>query len=155
MENIEIDMFITKGQTYERKLKLFKDNVFSFLLHKLSDPISDRLAYWYLSKSITFELNECLNLSELIELIKNSNVIVSQLPIFKYVNGDTDMTLCFGDEDEKETYVGRGKQLHLNVDEIGKYLDKNYLVFIYSPINLEFEDRNKMKFRCIVIYEEV
>lgn len=112
----------------EHKVEVFKDNIISSLSNLTTVG------------QITQE-----NLNGVMELLNHENVIVCPLPIFRYKG----RTMSFGESPNSTTYE-RGLYKVITVEEIKNYLDQDYLVFIYSFEDGEYEDKNNLKFRTIV-----
>lgn len=120
-----------KGTTYDEKLKTFKEGVVSMLMNS----------------TFIGQINEP-NLNEMFELLKNKNVLVPHLPIFKY--GDRVMCLAKGEINDDYEH---GKYKILTVDDIKNYLKKDYLVFVYTVFDTKYVDGDKLKFRTVVLKE--
>lgn len=124
-----------KNISYDEKVKTFESNVTSRL-------ISMKI------KSLTKEEHE-----DAYELLKNENVLVPNLPIFRY-NGRV-MSIP---SDLKNENFDDGKYLILSASEIKKYLDSGYLVFLYcisDNIHNISENNSELKYDTIVITDNI
>ena len=97
-----------KDTPYEEKVKIFENNV-SFML-KNSTFIGQ----------ITKE-----NLTDIYQLLKNKNLLVASLPIFRY----SDKVFCFGTGTINDNFE-HGKYATLTTYEINQFLENEYIVFL-------------------------
>jgi hypothetical protein len=120
-----------KNTPYEDKVKMFEINLGSMFY-------SPTLFIGHITKE---------NLTDIYELLKNENVLVPQLPVFKY-NGKV-MSLSDGGRNTYEF----GKYENLTASEISDYLNENYIVFIYTILNVKHGKGEELKYRTVVLLE--
>ena len=115
---------------------------------------SDKLRI--LNENIEFSLNKSMfltkltdiNLNEIFELLKNENILITDLPVFKFKN----KTMCFAKGEINDDYE-HGKYEILTVSEIKKYLEKKYLIFIHTFFDMKYEIEDVLKYRAVILKE--
>ena len=112
------------NNTYDEKAKILKENIRILI-----------------NNSSFIEKFDTIDLDRIIDLLKNENLLVAGLPIVRYNN----KVFCFSKTlvDDYE----HGKYDLLTVDEIEKYLNDNYLVFIYT---LSDTKSDNIRYRVII-----
>lgn len=119
MENSNAFGECEKGLKYEEKLMQFNENIASLLMMT--------------TNTIVFNKSD---LNEAIKLINNDNVIVPNLPLFRYKGKVMTVT------EEK-----------LNIDGIKKHLENNDLIFLYGVHDMEYSESDELKFRTLILNE--
>ncbi|MFW5847663.1 MAG: hypothetical protein ACOCVF_01975 [bacterium] len=119
-----------KNISYDEKVNLFEHNI-----------------YYFLNKFILNDQITKSNLREMYELLKNENLLVAPLPIFRY----NDNVLCFNSGRKNDNFE-HGKYGILTVDEIKKFLLDNYIVIIYT-FSDDTNSIKNIKYRTIVLNE--
>jgi len=115
--------------TYEIKLKNFKQN----------------LVYLFENSTFISQIIE-QNFENVFELLKNDNLLVTPLPVFRYYEK------VFGMSNGEKTHTfDDGKYDEITVDEIKKRLDDKYIVFIYNMVDGKYDNVNSFKFRTVTL----
>jgi len=122
-----------KDTTYDEKVKIFEDNVKIMMM----------------SSTFIGQISK-LNLGDMYELLKNDNILIAHLPIFRY----NDRVMCFSKGEINDDYE-HGKYKILTTNQIKKYLNENYLIFIYTVFDTEYEESEGLKYRTIILKEEL
>jgi hypothetical protein len=115
--------------TYEIKLKNFKQN----------------LVYLFGNSIFISQITE-QNFENVFELLKNDNLLVAPLPVFRYY----EKVFAMSNSDKIKTFDD-GKYDKLTVDEIKKRLNDGYIVFIYNMVDNKYDNVNNFKFRTVTL----
>lgn len=122
-----------KDTPYDEKIKMFEDNISGMLYNAT------------FIGQITKQ-----NLSDVYELLKNENVLVPYLNIFRY----KDKVMCMG-ETPKNNNFEYGKYAILTTNEISQFLENGYTIFLYTVFDTKYNTDDKLKYRCVVLDENV
>jgi len=135
MENLDYEKYgkCKKDTPYDEKVKMFEDNI-SGMLHSAT-----------FIGQITKQ-----NLSDAYELLKNENVLVPYLPIFKY----NDKVMSMGTGEINDDFE-HGKYAILTTNEITQFLENAYTVFLYTVFDTKYNTGDKLKYRCVVLDENI
>ena len=119
-----------KGVPYDEKFNIFQENINMTLKNS---PVNNSI--------IKQKLNDVYG------VLKNKNVIVPHLPIFRYNNKL--MSVIGRDNDN----IKHGKTMILTVSDINRFLNKKYIVFLYNVLCVEYNKNNELKYRVVVLDE--
>lgn len=120
-----------KETLYEDKVKRFEDNI-SAMLHSA-----------IFIGQITKE-----NLSDAYMLLKNENVLVPHLPVFRY----NDRVMCMATGEAHDDFE-HGKYAILTANEINQFLEKGYVIFLYTVLDAKYNVGDKLKYRTVILGE--
>jgi hypothetical protein len=120
-----------KDTPYEDKVKMFEDNI-SVMLYRAT-----------FIGQITKQ-----NLSDVYELLKNENVLVPYLNIFRY----NDKVMCMASTPKNDNFE-YGKYMILTTDEMTEFLEKGYTVFLYTVFDTKYNEDDKLKYRTVILNE--
>jgi hypothetical protein len=88
------------------------------------------------------------NLTDIYQLLKNKNILVASLPIFRY----SDKAFCFGTGKINDDFE-HGKYATLTTNEINQFLEKGYIIFLYTILDTKYNKNDKFKYRTIIFKE--
>lgn len=120
-----------KDRPYDEKVKMFEVNV-SSMLHSAT-----------FIGQITKQ-----NLSDVYKLLKNENILVPYLNIFRY----NDKVMCMASTPKNDNFE-YGKYMILTTDEMTEFLEKGYTVFLYTVFDTKYNEGDKLKYRTVILNE--
>lgn len=121
-----------KNENYDEKVKIFiKNNKYE------------------IEKSQRINKKNSVDFSEIYKLFYNKNIILPNLPIFRYEG----ITMCFA-SGEVNSYE-YGKYEELTLIEIEKYLSEDYIIFIKSILDLNYRKNDQIKYKVVVLKENI
>jgi hypothetical protein len=135
MMNLDYEKYgkCKKDTPYDEKVKMFEDNI--------SRMLTNSTFIGQITKQ---------NLSDAYELLKNENVLVPYLPIFRY----NDKVMCMG-KGEINNDFEHGKYAILTMNEITQFLEKGCTIFLYTVFDTKYNADDKLKYRCVILDENV
>lgn len=122
-----------KETPYEDKVKRFEDNI-SAMLHSA-------MFIGQITKQ---------NLSDAYELLKNENVLIPHLPIFRY----NDRVMCMATGEVHDDFE-HGKYAILTAKEITQFLENGYVIFLYTVFDTKYNIGDSLKYRTVILTENV
>ena len=127
------EFLLDKNQTIEDKIKTFQTNVFFTIIDS--------------SKMINYKKKTN---DELIKILReNPCVLIPNLPIFEFIDENVKKTLLFSNVPNERGY-DEGYYNTLTINEIEKYLNGDYWIFIYTIAD-EIYDDNLIRFKVVIL----